>query len=93
MKPAGTEQVAAVVRICAEEAVPVAPWGGNTGMSGAATLPVDGRAVVVQLDLMNRVHAISPFANSITVEAGCIPATTQEAATQAERLFPLSLGA
>ena len=93
VKPASTEQVAAVVRLCAEEGVRVVPQGGNTGMCGAATPPSDGRSVVVRLDRMNRVRAVSPLANSITVEAGCILATIQEAAAEVDRLFPLSLGA
>ena len=32
VKPASTEQVAAVVRLCGEEGVRVVPQGGNTGM-------------------------------------------------------------
>src|SRR4051794_38710876 len=71
VKPASTEQVAAVVRLCAERKVLVVPQGGNTGMCGAATPAAEGRSVVVRLDRMNRVHAVSPLANSITVEAGC----------------------
>ena len=39
VKPASTEQVAAVVRLCAERGVRVVPQGGNTGMCGAATPP------------------------------------------------------
>jgi FAD/FMN-containing dehydrogenase len=93
VKPASTEQVASVVRLCAEGGVRVVPQGGNTGMCGAAAPPAEGRSVVVRLDRMNRVRAVSPLANSITVEAGCILATIQDAAAEVDRLFPLSLGA
>jgi FAD/FMN-containing dehydrogenase len=93
VKPASTEQVAAVVRLCAEQGVRVVPQGGNTGMCGAATPLADGRSVVVRLDRMNRILAVSPLANSISVEAGCILATIQGAAAEVDRLFPLSLGA
>jgi FAD/FMN-containing dehydrogenase len=72
VKPASTEEVAAVVRLCAGQGVVVPPQGGNTGMCGAATPPAEGRSVVVRLDRMNRIRAVSPLANSITVEAGCI---------------------
>src|SRR5690348_17502868 len=37
VQPASTDQVARVVRACAELAVPIVPQGGNTGMCGAAT--------------------------------------------------------
>ena len=39
VRPAAVEQVAAVVRICAETGTAIVPQGGNTGMSGAATPP------------------------------------------------------
>jgi FAD/FMN-containing dehydrogenase len=93
VKPASTEQVAAVVRLCAGQGVAVVPQGGNTGMCGAATPGAEGRSVVLRLDRMNRIRAISPLANSITVEAGCILANIQAAAEEVDRLFPLSLGA
>jgi FAD/FMN-containing dehydrogenase len=93
VKPATTAEVAAVVRLCARHGIAVVPQGGNTGMCGAATPDASGRTVVLRLDRMNRIRAISPLANSITVEAGCILQTIQEAAEGVDRLFPLSLGA
>src|SRR3712207_9339826 len=62
-------------------------------MCGAATPHAEGRSVVVRLDRMNRIRAVSPLANSVTVEAGCILANIQQAAEEVDRLFPLSLGA
>jgi FAD/FMN-containing dehydrogenase len=47
VKPASTEQVAAVVRLCAGQGVAVVPQGGNTGMCGAATPGAEGRSVVL----------------------------------------------
>ncbi|HEX5613402.1 MAG TPA: FAD-binding protein, partial [Burkholderiales bacterium] len=35
-RPASTEEVAALLRLCAREGVAVVPQGGNTGLSGAA---------------------------------------------------------
>jgi len=37
VRPANTDQVAAVVRICADAGTPVVAQGGNTGMCGGAT--------------------------------------------------------
>jgi FAD/FMN-containing dehydrogenase len=93
VRPGSTDEVAAVVRHCAEQRLSIIPQGGNTGMCGAAT-PDDGPSnVVIRLDRMRRVRDVSPLANTITVEAGCILAEVQAAATAVDRYFPLSLGA
>jgi FAD/FMN-containing dehydrogenase len=42
---------------------------------------------------MNRILGLDALNNTITVEAGCILANIQQAARDAGRLFPLSLGA
>jgi FAD/FMN-containing dehydrogenase len=89
--PGSTEEVAAVVRACVAAGVAVVPQGGNTGLCGGAT-PTGGE-VVVSLRRMNRIRAIDADNNSITVEAGCTLHAVQEAAREADRLFPLSLAA
>jgi FAD/FMN-containing dehydrogenase len=89
--PGSTEEVAAVVRACVAAGVAVVPQGGNTGLCGGAT-PTRGE-VVVSLRRMNRIRAIDADNNSITVEAGCTLHAVQEAAREADRLFPLSLAA
>lgn len=68
--PAGTAQVAAVVRVCAAEGVPIVPRGAGTGLSGGA-IPVHGGVLIV-LTRMNRVLAIDLPNRMATVEAGCI---------------------
>jgi FAD/FMN-containing dehydrogenase len=93
VKAGSTQEVADVVRLCAENGLLITPQGGNTGMCGAATPPNAMPAVVVRLDRMRRIRNVSPLANTITVEAGCILAEVQAAAEEAGRLFPLSLGA
>jgi FAD/FMN-containing dehydrogenase len=91
VKPANTEEVATVVRACAEAGIAVVPQGGNTGLCGGAT-PIKGE-VVVSLIRLNRVRAVDTDNNTMTVEAGCTLAAVQAAAEQAGRLFPLSLAA
>ncbi|MBT5110108.1 MAG: FAD-binding oxidoreductase [Rhodospirillaceae bacterium] len=49
--------------------------------------------VLLCLSRMNRVRDIDPLNYTITVEAGCILADIQQAAAEADRLFPLSLAA
>ncbi|NMQ06944.1 FAD-binding oxidoreductase [Candidatus Accumulibacter phosphatis] len=93
VRPATTAAVAAVVRVCAEAGVAMVPQGGNTSLCGAATPGSDGRSVLISLSRMRRVRAIDTLNNTITVEAGCVLQTVQEAAAEAGRLFPLSLAA
>jgi FAD/FMN-containing dehydrogenase len=93
VKPGSTQEVAAVVKLCAERGIAIVPQGGNTGMCGAATPDERGRNVVIRLDRMRTIRNVNPLANTITVEAGCILAEIQAAAAAADRYFPLSLGA
>ncbi|KPA92028.1 FAD/FMN-dependent dehydrogenase [Pseudomonas asplenii] len=91
--PASTEEVAAVVRVCAHHGAPLVVQGGNTGLMGAATPDDSGRSVLLRLDRMNRIRQLDTDNDTVTVEAGCILQHLQDAARQADRLFPLSLGA
>jgi FAD/FMN-containing dehydrogenase len=93
VRPATTEEVSAVVKLCAAEGVAVVPQGGNTGMSGGATPQEDGREIVLSLTRMNRILEIDKVGYTMTVEAGVVLRTIQDAAADADRLFPLSLGA
>ncbi|MFJ4142494.1 FAD-binding oxidoreductase [Pseudomonas sp. NPDC089734] len=91
--PADTGQVAGVVRLCAAHGAPVVVQGGNTGLMGAATPDASGTAVLLLLDRLNRVREIDTDNDTLTVEAGCILQNLQDVARNADRLFPLSLGA
>ncbi len=93
VKPASTEEVAAVVALCAAERIPMVPQGGNTGLVGGATPQHDGHEVVINLSRMRRIREIDAANNTLTAEAGCLLAEVQAAAEGAERLFPLSLAA
>lgn len=93
LRPASTNEVAAVVKICAESGVALVPQGGNTGYCGGATPDEAGGQVVLSLARMNRLRHLDPLNYTITVEAGCVLAAIQQAAEEADRLFPLSLGA
>jgi tRNA threonylcarbamoyl adenosine modification protein (Sua5/YciO/YrdC/YwlC family) len=92
-RPACTAEVAAVVRHCAAADVPIVPQGGNTGLVAGGIPFEDGQAVVLNLGRMNKIRALDPANDTITVEAGCILHDVQQAAAAADRLFPLSLGA
>jgi FAD/FMN-containing dehydrogenase len=93
VKPGNTEEVAAVVKLCREYGVPIVPQGGNTSLVGASLPFEHGGEIVLSLQRMNRILDIDPLNYTMTVEAGVILQTIQQAASDADRLFPLSLGA
>ncbi len=66
--PEDEAQVAAVLKLCHAEKVPVVARGAGTGLSAGA-LPVDG-AVLLVLAKLNRIKAIDPLARTAVVEPG-----------------------
>jgi FAD/FMN-containing dehydrogenase len=93
VRPASTEQVAAVVRICAETGTPIVPQGGNTGLTGASQPHADNSEIILSTARMKAVRAIDLANDTVTVEAGVVLAEIQRLAAKHDRLFPLSLGA
>lgn len=93
VRPGNTEEVAAVVKLCVANEVPVVTIGGNTGLCGGATPDNAGNSVMVSTARLNKIRGIDTDNDTITVEAGCILQSVQEAAREAGRLFPLSLAA
>jgi FAD/FMN-containing dehydrogenase len=90
--PSSTEQVSAVMRLCNDLGVSVVPQGGNTSYCGGATPDATGNSIVLGLHRMNRIRSVDAANFALTAEAGCTLASVQQAATDADRLFPLSLG-
>ncbi|MCQ2029014.1 FAD-binding oxidoreductase [Stutzerimonas zhaodongensis] len=93
IRPATTEEVAGVVRLCNEQQVALVPQGGNTGLCGGSIPDGSGCQVVLSLTRMTKIRQVDPANETITVEAGVILQSLQEAAAEAGRFFPLSLGA
>ncbi len=93
LKPASTAEVAAVVKVLAQARIGIVPQGGNTSLCGASVPDASGSQVVINLSRLNRVRAVDPENNTMTVEAGCVLAALQATAEQSDRLFPLSLAA
>jgi FAD/FMN-containing dehydrogenase len=93
LRPGSTEEVAALVRLCGQHLVPIVPQGGNTGLVLGSVPDTSGKAVLLSLTRLNRIRAVDPVNNTMTVEAGCILQNIQQAAAAEQRLFPLSLAA
>ena len=93
VRPGNTTEVAAVVKACVAAGVSLVPQGGNTGLVVGAIPDESGTQVVLSLQRMNTVRSMDAANLSMTVEAGCILQSLQEAAENAGFLFPLSLAA
>ena len=93
LRPQSTEEVAGLVRICAEAGIGIVPQGGNTGLTGAGQPHADMSEVIVATSRLKQIRTIDPVNDTITVEAGVVLKEIHVAADRADRLFPLSLGA
>lgn len=93
VRPGNTAEVAAVVKACIAAGVSLVPQGGNTGLVVGAIPDESGTQVVLSLQRMNTVRSMDAANLTMTVEAGCILQSLQDAAEKAGFLFPLSLAA
>ncbi|HEX5697818.1 MAG TPA: FAD-binding oxidoreductase [Rhodoferax sp.] len=100
VRPASTDEVAQVVRTCANYlmqypdcGLSIVPQGGNTGLVVGSTPDESGRQIVLSLQRMNGVRSVDAANLTMTVEAGCILQSVQECAESEGLLFPLSLAA
>jgi D-lactate dehydrogenase (cytochrome) len=90
--PRTVAEVTALLAFCNDHHIGVVPQGGNTGYCGGATPDESGRQIVVSLARLNRIRRLDPLDYSLVAEAGCVLAQIQQAADEAQRFFPLSLG-
>ncbi len=97
VRPGSTQEVAAVVKLCAKLqaklGISLVPQGGNTGLVIGSTPDDSGRQIVLSLKRMNQVLGIDKANLTMTMQAGCVLQDLQEAADTAGLLFPLSLAA
>ncbi|SHN43931.1 FAD/FMN-containing dehydrogenase [Duganella sacchari] len=93
LRPGTVEQVAALVRVCAEHRIGIVPQGGNTGLVLGSIPDASGRQVLLSLARLNRIRKVDAVNRTMTVDAGCILEHLQQAAAAEGCLFPLSLAA
>ncbi|MBW3613463.1 MAG: FAD-binding oxidoreductase, partial [Chloroflexi bacterium] len=91
VRPASTDEVAAVLRICGEARAGVVPQGGNTGFVGGS-VPRGGE-VVLSLLRLNEIGDVDGDAGEVTVGAGATLAAVQAAARRAGWDVGVDLGA
>src|SRR5277367_6753439 len=91
LRPGSTAEVAAICNLATSERIALVPQGGNTGLVGGQT-PHRGE-VVVSTRRLDKIRDIDPASNTMTCESGVVLQIAQQKAAEADRLFPLSLGA
>jgi len=91
LRPGSTAEVSAICKLASEHRIALVPQGGNTGLVGGQT-PHNGE-VVISLKRMDGIREVDTASNTMTCEAGVILQVAQQRAAEADRLFPLSLGA
>jgi FAD/FMN-containing dehydrogenase len=91
IRPASTQEVAAVVSLCADAGMKLVPQGGNTSMVGGAVPNEDGSELVISTARLNRIRDLDPVDMTLTIEAGVTLKAAQMAAAEAGCLLPLSI--
>jgi glycolate oxidase subunit GlcD len=89
--PSTTEEVAAVMRWCYENDVPLTARGGGTGLAGGA-IPVQG-GVVIGFERLNKIRQFDPLLWRMHVEAGVTTGDLQRLARESGLRFPPDPGA
>jgi len=83
--PRTTEQVVAVVKLCAKQNVPIIPRGAGTSLSGAVLAVTGG--VMITLSRMNKILSVDHRNRRALVEAGCVNAWITNAVKSHGLLF------
>lgn len=86
VQPRSTEEVAAVVKICYENNIPVTPRGAGTGLAGGA-VPICG-GVLMDLSKMNRIISYDMENFVVNIEAGVLLNDLAEDCTSRGMLYP-----
>ncbi|WP_104492840.1 FAD-binding oxidoreductase [Paracoccus denitrificans] len=89
--PRNTDEVASVVRACAEARVAIVPRGGGTGLVAGQVMPDGPAPLILSLERMTALRGVWPEENVLVAEAGMTLQAVRDAAEGAGRLFPLSL--
>ncbi|KTE02051.1 MULTISPECIES: FAD-binding oxidoreductase [unclassified Sphingopyxis] len=92
LSPASTDEVASIVRLCAEAEVALVPQGGNSGMVGGATPDASGDQLLLSLRRLNRIRHIDEAGQLAVAEAGVILENFHNAILAHGLRFPLTLG-
>jgi FAD/FMN-containing dehydrogenase len=80
-----------IVKYCNKHKISIVPQGGNTSLCNGSITNSNGKQILLNMSLMNKILSINKLNKSIIVEAGCTLAQVQKSAIEHELLYPLSL--
>lgn len=91
LKPKTTEQVAEIVKYCAQQKLAVVPQGGNTGLVGGLNPIFD--EIVLSVANLNKIRLLDTTSGILKCDAGVILETADQYLAEHGYIFPLDLGA
>lgn len=91
VRPGSTDEVANVVRHCAQNGIAIVPQGGNTGLVGGS-VALDGE-ITLSLERMAAIEAIDPIAGQLSAQAGATLAEVRRAARDVEWAYGVDIAA
>ncbi len=86
LKPANTQEISAIMKICNDKLIPVTPRAAGTGLSGGA-LPLYG-GVLLSIERLNKIIEIDERNLQATVEPAVINEVFQNAVAEKSLFYP-----
>jgi glycolate oxidase len=86
VKPRTPEEIAALLKLCNENLIPVTPRGGGTGLSGGALPHLGG--LVISMERFNSILEIDDRNLQVTTEPGVITEVLQNAVKEVNLFYP-----
>lgn len=90
LRPATTEQVSQVLKLCNAAKQPVVPQGGNSGLVSASV--VNTKEILLSLERMDQIEEINVNNRTMTVGAGLVLQNAQQTAAENGFLFAVDMG-
>ena len=91
VRPASTEEVSRVMRLCHEAGQTVVPCGGNTGLVHGTDATAND--IMLSTERMTAIEDIDIAGSTMTVQAGAILQNVHDKADAEDLYFPLDFGA
>ncbi|MBC7652685.1 MAG: FAD-binding protein [Deinococcales bacterium] len=86
IKPANTDEIAAIMQLCNKYLLPVTPRGGGTGLSGGALPHLGG--VLLSMERLNKIINIDERNLQVITEPGVITEVLQNAVKEKGLFYP-----
>lgn len=87
VKPANTEEVAAVIKVANEYMIPTTPIGAQTGLSGGALSIYEG--IGLAMERLNKIIEIDELNGQVTVEPAVITQVLREVVAEKGLFYPV----